>query len=138
MARLAVDRATFADCLDRFRRISPPRRRLDCNNRPRPAADFAGRFAWAPALDDSQLRLDRGGDHAAYVFASGVRFSLAVFGGLPGHRLALPDTQRDCRRDIPPFRANAFADSSASRLGWWLDATSLAARTLRFAVGCNT
>jgi hypothetical protein len=137
MERLGMDRATFADWLDRFRRISHPRRRLDCSGRPRRAPDFAGRFEWAPALDDSQLCLDRGGDHATYVLACGVRFSLAVFDWLPGHRVALLGTQPDCGRDIPPFRANAFADGSAGRPGWRHRATSLAARTLLFAVACS-
>lgn len=65
-----LDRAPFADWLDRFRRISRAGCGLDCSGHARCAVHFARRCSPAPTLDDSKLRPYRCRHHSADVPAS--------------------------------------------------------------------
>src|SRR5258707_223224 len=88
VALTSVRRAAFEDRLGGSSGIAGPGRWMDCENGEGGAIDFAGRWAGAPAMDDSQLRADRRGDHAADVPAADFRISSAIFGRLSGDCVA--------------------------------------------------
>src|SRR5260370_20152317 len=92
LVRFGVDRAAFADRMDRRLGISNAGRGLDCNDRAGGAIHLARRCDAAPPVDDSQLRTDGGSHYFADVPAACFRVSLAVFDCVSCDRVAVLDS----------------------------------------------
>ncbi len=112
LVRFPLDRAPFADRLDRVLRISRPRRGLDCRDRARCEVHFTRRCHQTPSVDASQLRAYSRGHHSADVLSSYFPVPLAFFDGLPAIAWLCWIPNAIAAEAVPAFRANTCPDSA--------------------------